>query len=290
MNQRHALALTLTVVVAAFAPRLALAQQVIPLWQNGAPGFESLKDMPEKAADWWVRDVHNPSLVKYAPAPGTANGTAVIIAPGGGHENLVYNAEGRDPALFLSKLGITAFVLKYRLARQSGSPYKLDIHPQQDGYRAIRLVRSRSAEFGIDPARIGMMGFSAGGEVVASVAYGSGAPGADARDAVDRVNGKPNFQILVYPGPLGVPATLPADAPPAFMIAAMDDPCCVKPILQLATMYQAAKVPAEVVLYAQGAHGFNMGQRSKLKGLHAWPERMADWLLDSGWLAPKTGK
>ncbi len=279
--QRLMLALTTSILV-----QFAHAQEVIPLWPHGAPGFEQLKDEPEQAADWWVRHINNPSLVVYRPAPGTANGMAMVIAPGGGHANLVFNSEGRDPALFLAKLGVTAFVLKYRLAREAGSPYRLDVHPRQDAYRAIRTVRSRSAEFGIDPRRIGMMGFSAGGEVVASVAYASGAPEAGATDPIDRTNGKPNFQVLVYPGPLGIPEQVPADAPPAFMVAAMDDPCCVKPLLALATRYQAAKVPADVHLYFKGDHAFNMGQRSTQKGLRDWPQRLADWLLDAGWMTP----
>jgi acetyl esterase/lipase len=271
----------------------ALAQepQTIYLWKNGAPGFEKLKNKPESAQDWWVRDIHNPSIVVYTPVKSSANSTAVLIAPGGGHRNLVFNAEGRDAALFFNKLGITAFVLKYRLARQEGSPYSLDIHPQQDAYRALRTIRSRANEFGIDPNKIGFMGFSAGGEVVASVAYTSGDGDTTAKEPIDRANGKPNFQILVYPGPLWIPTTIDANAPPAFMVAAMDDACCAKPIIDLVQLYHAAKVPAEIHLYAKGDHAFNMGHRTTLKGLHAWPDRLADWLEDSGYIpASKTAE
>lgn len=260
---------------------IAEEPEVIHLWKNGAPGFEKLKNIPESAQDWWVRDINNPSIVVFKPTQQLTNGTAILIAPGGGHRNLVFNSEGRNAALFLNKLGITAFVLKYRLARQEGSPYSLDIHPQQDAYRAMRTIRSRAKEFGIDPNKIGIMGFSAGGEVVASVAYASGDGDAKAKDPIDRVNGKPNFQILVYPGPLWVPTSIDANAPPAFMVAAMDDACCAKPIIDLAQLYQAAKIPAEIHLYAKGDHAFNMGQRTTLKGLHNWPDRLADWLEDS---------
>lgn len=270
-------------VIFTLSTALAIADEpeVIYLWKNGAPGFEALKNKPESAQDWWVRDINNPSLVVFKPAKEIANGTAILIAPGGGHRNLVFNAEGRDTALFLNKLGITAFVLKYRLARQEGSPYSLDIHPQQDAYRAMRTIRSRAKEFAIDPNKIGIMGFSAGGEVVTSVAYAVGDGDAKAKDPIDRVNGKPNFQILVYPGPLWIPTKIDASAPPAFMVAAMDDACCAKPIIDLAQLYQAAKIPAEIHLYAKGDHGFNMGYRTSLKGLHAWPDRLADWLEDS---------
>ena len=141
----------------------------ISLWENGAPGFENRKDEPEQAKDWWVRNIHNPSITAYFPEK--PNGMAVLICPGGGHENLVFNSEGRDAAEYFTSIGVTAFVLKYRLAREVGSPYKLETHVKQDAERAMRLIRSKAAEFKLDPTRIGAMGFSAGGEVVALVAY-----------------------------------------------------------------------------------------------------------------------
>lgn len=256
--------------------------QQIPLWPNGAPGFENRREEPEQAQDWWVRNIHNPSLTVYLSSKEQANGAAVVICPGGGHSALVFNSEGRDAAIFLNSIGVTAFVLKYRLARETGSPYALDKHPREDAYRALRLVRNRAQEWGIDPNRLGMMGFSAGGEVVAMVAYASGAGDPNAPDPIDRLSGKPNFQILIYPGPLGIPQTLSADAPPAFLLAAIDDPCCAEPALRLLQMYHAAKLRAEAHLYAQGAHAFNMGKRSQLRTISAWPQRLADWMADSG--------
>lgn len=255
--------------------------EVIELWKKGAPGFEKLKKEPENFTNGLVRHVNNPSLVVYKPAPELANGVAIIIAPGGAHEKLTVYSEGRDPAEFFNQLGITAYVLKYRLAREPNSPYSLDIHPQEDAYRALRTLRYRAKELHLDPNKIGIMGFSAGGEVVAKVAYGSGEGNPKAKDPIDRENGKPNFQILVYPGPLFVPETLPADAPPAFMVAAIDDACCSNPIVQLTKLYHDAKIPAEVHLYAQGGHAFTMGQRSKLKSVHSWSDRLVDWMIDS---------
>lgn len=264
--------------------------ETIHLWKKGAPGFEKLKDIPESAKDWWVRDINNPSIVVFKPEKELANGTAILVVPGGGHQNLVYNSEGKAPAEFLTKLGITVFVLKYRLVFQENSPYSIDIHPQQDAYRAMRTIRSRAVEFGIDPNKLGIMGFSAGGEVVASIAYAAGNGDPKAKDPVDRANGKPNFQILVYPGPRWIPTSLDPAAPPAFMVAAMDDACCAKPIIDLAQLYQVAKIPAEIHLYAKGDHAFNMGQRTTLKGLHDWPQRLADWLIDSKWIPSPTAK
>lgn len=273
------------VMLSLFAAPVVLAQspRVISLWEHGAPGFEKLKDEPEQAKDWWVKHINYPSMVVYPAPKEIATGAAVLIAPGGGHKALVFNAEGVDAALFLNKLGITAAVLKYRLAREEGSPYSLDVHPKQDAYRAMRLLRSRSKELGIDSDKIGVMGFSAGGEVAASIAYAAGDGDSKAADAVDRLNGKPDFQILVYPGPLWIPTSLDQHAPPAFMVAAMDDECCSKPIIDLAQLYHAAKIPAEIHLYARGDHAFNMGQRTKLVGLSKWPDRLADWLVDSGY-------
>ena len=191
-----------------------------------------------------------------------------------------------EPALFLNSLGVAAFVLKYRLSREENSPYSLEKHPRQDAYRAMRLVKSRAKEWGIDPARVGMLGFSAGGEVVAMVAYANGQGDAKAADPIDRLNGKPDFQMLIYPGPLGIPDTINSTAPPAFLLAANNDVCCSEPIVKLLKNYRAAHVPVEVHIYTQGSHGFNMGQRSKLASISTWPQRMADWLADNNILDP----
>lgn len=260
------------------------APKLIPLWSNGAPGFENKRDEPESAKDYWVKNIHNPSLQVFAPPAGKANGTAVVVCPGGGFRLLVYNAEGVQPAEYLAKLGITVFVLKYRLPREEGSAYSLDKHPREDALRAIRQVRSRAKEYGIDPTRVGMLGFSAGGEVVASVAYTSGKGDPQAQDPIDRLDGRPDFQMLIYPGPLGIPETVPADAPPAFLLAANDDPCCGVTTASLLIKYREAKRPVEAHLYTKGDHGFNMGDRSPLQSIKSWPQRMADWLGDNGYL------
>ena len=260
------------------------APQQIYLWQNGAPGFENRKNEPEQAKDWWVRNVHNPSITAFFPEKEKANGTAVVICPGGGHRNLVYNAEGRDAALFFNSLGITAFVLKYRLFREEGSPYTFEKDVKMDAYRAMRLVRSHAKEWNIDTTRVGMMGFSAGGEVVTAIAYDANARDTKSNDAVDRLNGRPDFQILIYPGPLGIPETVTANAPPAFLLAANNDECCSEPILKLTTAYRKAKAPVELHLYSVDKHAFNMGNRSTYASIKGWPQRLADWLTDNGYM------
>lgn len=278
----HAMYKIIACIILFVVPVVLLAQQpvVMPLWPNGAPGFEDLRNTPEEAKDYWVRHINNPSIAVYLPPKEKANGTAVVICPGGGHRLLVYNAEGVEPAQFLNSLGVTAIVLKYRLGRDTGQPYNVDIHPRQDAYRAMRLVRSHAAEWGIDTGRLGIMGFSAGGEVVDMVAYAPGNGDPAAKDPVDRLNGKPNFQILIYPGPGYIPDSIPATTGPAFLLAANDDPCCSEPTIKLLQLYRAAKVPVELHLFKQSGHGFNMGKRSKLVSIKSWPQRLADWMGD----------
>jgi acetyl esterase/lipase len=260
------------------------APQVIHLWENGAPGFENRKDIPEQAQDYWVRNVNNPSITVYLPPREKATGTAVLIAPGGGFRELVFNAEGKQAAEFLNSIGVAAFALKYRLPGEQGSPYTPD-NVRQDAYRAMRLIRSRAREWNIDPDRVGMLGFSAGGAVIGMVAYAPGDGDPAAPDPIDRLNGRPNFQMLVYPGG-PVPEKLPPDSPPAFLLAANDDEYgCDKVTLDIYQKLRAAGVRVEAIFLAQGKHAFNMGDRSSLVTVRSWPQRMADWMKDSGYLA-----
>ncbi|UOE50255.1 alpha/beta hydrolase [Mucilaginibacter sp. SMC90] len=284
--------LRICLILALFVlPFAGMAQDaVIPLWPNGAPGFENRRNEPEQAKDYWVKNIHNPSLTVFLPPKDKANGAAVVVCPGGGHRLLVYTAEGVDPARYLNSLGVTVFVLKYRLGRDTLSPYKIDVHAKQDGYRAMRLVRSKAAEYGLDTNRIGMMGFSAGGEVVDMVAYGEGKADPKAADPIDRLTARPSFLIQIYPGPLYIPDKLPYDAPPAFLLAADDDVCCSPSVVKLLQRYREAKIPVEVHIYTQGDHGFNMGNRSKLQSISTWPQRMADWLADNNYLHPVAAK
>lgn len=264
---------------------VAQAQQAeevtIPLWEKGAPGFEARRDEPEEHKDWWYKNIHNPSLTVFAPAPGKANGTAVIVAPGGGHRELVFNPEGVEPAQYLASLGITAFALKYRLFREPGSKYTIE-NTAEDIQRAMRTVRARAAEWHIDPDRIGVMGWSAGGEVAALVAYPPVAGNAKSPDPIERVSARPNFQILIYPGPLGIPEKIPADAPPLFLLGADDDENVSGVLFDLAGKYHAAHASVETHIYAQGKHAFNMGQRSEYVSIRRWPQRLAEWLEDRG--------
>ncbi|WP_296950741.1 alpha/beta hydrolase [uncultured Massilia sp.] len=270
----------------------ALAQQpaaapVVKLWPDGAPGSGQRRAEAEKVADGvYFSNIHDPSLTVSRADPRHANGAAVVIVPGGGHRMLVFQNEGMVAAKTLNRIGVSAFVLKYRLARDQGSTYDIERDAAADLRRAVRWVRAHAAEYGIDPKRIGTMGFSAGGELVALVADNPEPAAPGKRDALDAVSSRPDFQVLVYPGPLGSPAKAAKGAPPAFIVAGSKDTCCMPPALGLYQQLVASGVSAELHLYADTDHAFNMGQRGERVSLQHWPDRLADWLADGGWLVP----
>jgi acetyl esterase/lipase len=278
------------VIAFALAAVLALpvsAQTTVKLWPGAAPGSERRHGEAEKVRDGvYVSNVHEPSLTVYPADPRHANGAAVIVVPGGGHRILVMVNEGQMPARALNRFGVTAFVLKYRLARDEGSGYGIETHGAADLRRAVRWVRANAARYGVDPRRIGVMGFSAGGELVSLVADNP-EPAASALDAVDRVSGRPDFQVLIYPGTLGVPAKAVKDAPPAFIAAGSNDKCCAPPAIGLYQQLVAAGVSAELHMYADTDHGFNLAARSERVSIARWPDRLHDWLGDGGWLVPR---
>jgi acetyl esterase/lipase len=267
---------------------LALAAQEAPpvvfLWTNGAPGFEFRKDIPEAGTRSMLKSVDNPSLTVFLPPKDKANGAAVVVCPGGGFFQLSFVDEGTDAAKFLNSNGVAAFVLKYRLPRLPNSVYTMN-HPHEDGLRAMRLVRSRAGDWGLDTNRIGMMGFSAGGEVVSMTAFGDNQGLTNAPDPIDQTGARPNFIIEIYPGGGGIPQALPPTAPPGFLLVANDDNH-TESVLKLFTLYRAAKIPVEVHVITQGAHAFGMGSRSKFTSIREWPQRMADWMADNNVLHP----
>ena len=271
-----------------FIAQIVFAQQtgnpVIYLWANGAPGFESKKDIPEEAKDWWVKNINNPSLTVYAAPKEKATGAAVIICPGGGHNKLVITSEGKEAAEYFNSIGITAFVLKYRLFREDKSPYTVE-NTLQDGRRAVRVVRQQAAAYNIDTNRVGLMGFSAGGELAAWVGFNTPKENLIKTDDVDNIKCSPDFLVLVYPGPLAVPDSLCSSTPPLFMVAANDDECCSEPLLKITALYRKAHAKVEMLLYAQGNHAFNMGKRSKLKSINTWPQQLTNWIVDSGFIS-----
>lgn len=280
---RLALALLLATCLAApaqsqYAP---VTPTVAAIWPNGAPGSERRRTEPEVAKDYWVANVHNPSLTIYRPA--RQNGAALIVIPGGAHRQIVWTTEGANVGPALNRYGLTVFVLKYRLAREEGSKYTI-LDAATDVRRAVRWVRAHAGDYGIDPHRVGIMGFSAGGELVSLVADNR-LPATRAIDAVDRIDDRPDFQVLVFPGPIGVPADDVAHAPPAFIVAGSLDECCAKPAITLYEQLRTAKRSAELHMYAGAGHAFNLDESNRISIIH-WPDRLADWLADEGLLDP----
>jgi endo-1,4-beta-xylanase len=271
----------------------------IRLWPNGAPGSEGVTapevSMPPtnaKYPGWPSRFTvtHYPSIYVFLPPADKATGAAMIVAPGGGHTQLVIEKEGWEIADWLNANGIAAFVLKYRLARAPGSTYTLPEHVYADAARAMRLVRSRAREWKIDPARIGFAGFSAGGEVAGMIGtkFDGGKP--DARDSIERYSSRPDFTVLVYPWyrpganrPDAEPLfPVPSDAPPVFLVCADDDRSHVEPTVKFYLELEAKKIPAEMHIYASGGHGFALRPAQKPAPVTGWPERLKEWLAERG--------
>lgn len=270
---------------AALAQSAASIPERIHLWGNGAPGFEDRASIPEISREYWTRNINNPSVTYYPAREERRTGAAVIIMPGGAHEFLVITSEGDDTARWFAERGIAAFVLRYRLARGKDSPIYTFDHARQDATRAVQLVRSRASAYSINPERIGVVGFSAGGELARAAAVSPYPAPVGSSDPVDRISPRPDFGILIYPGPMHGPENITKDGPPLLLVAANDDACCSQPAIDLMQAYRRAGASAELHLYAGGGHAFNMGQRTPFTSLRHWPDRITDWMSDRGWLS-----
>jgi acetyl esterase/lipase len=253
-----------------------------PLWEKGAPGSESRAAEPEKQEGSNVMNVHVPTITPYIPTENNT-GVAVIIAPGGGHSKLCLGHEGYALAEWFRDHGISAFVLKYRLAREKGSTYTIQDHAMADARRAIRTVRSHAAEWGIKPDRIGIMGFSAGGELAAFAAMKNDPGQPDAADVIERASSRPDFQALIYPGTSNL-FSAEEGMPPVFIACGYGDrPDISEGMASLYLKYKAAGVKAELHIYSNAGHGFGYRPGTKTAA-GRWPERFTEWLTDSGFL------
>ncbi|WP_420381799.1 alpha/beta hydrolase [Novosphingobium sp.] len=277
-------------------PREALTLRTMPLWDGPAPG--ALGTRPQ--------DV--PTLTVITPGETTSFGTAVIVAPGGGYQALASSLEGRQVADWFAAHGVTAFVLTYRL-----TPFGYG-HPTQltDAKRAIRWVRAHAGDYGVDPSRIGMIGFSAGGHLTAMAETQFDGGDGSAADPVERVSSRPDFAVLGYAaialsdnrwnsrgliGPKTPPAALPqlnpaahvrADTPPTFLWATTTDE--LVPSTNATLMYDAliaAKVPAELHIFAKGRHGMGLGMTDP--ALSVWPTLLQNWLDGLGMIGAHVG-
>lgn len=268
---------------ATISPARAAAGPVVVLWPNGAPGSEGKTGDEKTDERGFISNIHRPSLTVYLPAAGKATGAAVLVIPGGGHRFLAIDHEGYNVAAWLSEHGIAAFILKHRLAREEGSTYKIEKESLQDAERAMRLIRSRATEWGVDPSRLGVMGFSAGGELAALVAARGGPGVADAADPIDRLGSQAAFQVLIYPG--NSKAIIPTkDSPPAFLACGYKDrPDISEGLAEVYLRFKRAGVPAELHIFAESGHGFGV-RAANPPPSGDWPMRFREWMVAGGFL------
>jgi acetyl esterase/lipase len=239
-----------------------------------------------------LTDVTKPSITIYRPAKEKDTGAAMLICPGGGYWNLFWELEGEEVATWLNSLGVTGIILKYRVPRRpdevKGEPAR---RPLQDAQRAVSLVRSRAKEWGIDPQRIGMVGFSAGGHLAIATATSFEKRTYEPQDDVDKISCRPDFAILAYSGylkakdkdELAPGLRIPKETPPVFLVHGGED--LISPPEHSLFMYLALKragVSAELHIYANTAHDFAV--RSGDRPYATWTKSCADWLKDQGFL------
>jgi acetyl esterase/lipase len=269
--------------------------EILQLWPGQAPGETAPpgEDHIEKGS---VVNVTRPTLAVYRPAKDKDTGAAVVVAPGGGYRVLAITHEGTDVAAWLTSIGVTAVLLRYRVPRRpDDSEDKL---PLQDAQRAISLVRSKATEWGVDPARIGMLGFSAGGHLVANTSTNFDRRAYEPVDDADKAACRPDFAVLVYPGgildkqdkeKLREQIRVSKETPPSFLVVSTDDAGSAPGTVRLYLALRAAGVPAELHVYATGGHGY--GMRKVDKPCATWPQRCEEWMRSRGLLkAPESGK
>lgn len=287
MTCRSFLAASTLLLSAAIA--VAAEPEVVYLWPNGAPGSEGKTGtestrIAQPNGDRVVSGMHKPSITVYRPSGTGKTLAAVVIAPGGGHRELWTDHEGHNIAKWLSERGVTAFVLKYRLAREKDSTYTIEGSSLDDTQRAIRVIKSRAQEWGLHPDRIGVMGFSAGGELAALAALRHDTTKSAASDEADRLSARPAFQALIYPAiPSGM--QLSKDMPPAFLACGENDRTNISQGLpELYLAMKKAGMSAELHVYAKVGHGFGLRAQTKSPS-QLWIERFHEWMGAQGFLA-----
>lgn len=266
----------------------------LDLWPGPAPGENGSigAEKAEQAGKEGIARITNvtkPTITIYRPDRAIDTGAAIVICPGGGYNILAYEHEGEQVAEWLKSIGVTGVLLKYRVPRREGTPK--DQPPPQalmDAQRALSLVRSKAADWGIDPRRIGILGFSAGGHLGAWAATHSDKRSYEPLDAVDKVDCRPDFAVLIYPGgvfkkgALAPEIHVTSQTPPMFLAHAGDDRVTPENSVQLYLALKQAGVPAELHIYASGGHGF--GMRKSDKPCATWPQRCEDWMRSQGLL------
>jgi acetyl esterase/lipase len=275
------------------------AEPPIRLWPGAAPGDKGglgeEKDTT-KPSDNLIAgrpvirlgDVSVPTITVYRAPSDRNTGTAVVVCPGGGYNILAMDLEGTEVCEWLNSIGVTGVLLKYRVPAREGGPRHAA--PLQDAQRAMGIVRSHAKDWAIDPGRIGVLGFSAGGHLCAALSAAAGGRSYARVDDADDVSCSPDFQMLIYPGglvphggdSLGPEVAVTSATPPTFLAMAQDDPVRVENALAYALALQQAKVPMELHVYPTGGHGY--GLRPAKDFVTTWPQRAADWMRSRGLL------
>lgn len=273
----------------------------VELWPDGLPAGAAQLDparvaeLQKRSTEEWITYVGQPTLTVMQPEEGRRNGCAVIVCPGGGYNGLAWKKEGIEIAEWLNSLGVTAFVLQYRVPRRD--PERPWFEPLQDAQRAIRYVRHEAKRWGIDPHRIGILGFSAGGHLSAMASMHYQKPAYEAQDAIDQESCRPDFTVLVYAAYLGDPndqtrlsrlVHVDSNTPPAFMVVTWDDRWRGLHAGLLLAEYKKAGVLAECHVFARGGHGYGL-RPSEHPVSRAWPRLCAAWMKELGLLGRLQG-
>ena len=305
MPMKHALVAFAAGAWLAAAATLCAQDARLPLYTGSAPNSKTTtaKEQVENRDIRWITQVQEPDIAVFLPSKRFASGQAIVICPGGGYGGLAYDLEGTDIAKYLNSIGVAGIVLKYRLpaADSSIEPHKT---PAMDARRAMRLVRANAVRWNIDPGRIGVMGFSAGGHLAATLGTHFDAGDPAAADPVDRQSSRPDFMVLMYPVISFTDAVTHAgsrrallganppqdlvrfysaelqvndDTPPTFLVHANDDSGV--PVENALLMYQSLRrqhISAELHILSEGGHGFGLGVNNRHVG--SWTDSLSQWL------------
>ncbi len=267
---------------------------VIDLWPGKVPGETAEPVEEPKPGEKGIRritSVSRPTIIVSRPPQEKDTGAAVIVCPGGGYRILAAEHEGTDVAAWLTSIGMTAVLLKYRVPQRPGDGENR--LPLQDAQRALSVVRTRSAEWGVDPARIGLLGFSAGGHLTANASTNSDRRAYEPVDDADKASCRPDFAVLIYPGGvldrqdkerLSAQIRITKDTPPSFLVVSGDDRGAAPGTLRLYQALRDAGVSAELHVYATGGHGY--GMRKSEQPWAAWSLRCEEWMKSRGLLKP----
>ena len=272
----------------------------LPVWPKGAPEDITL-DEPEKDRTTpednlvdgryvaRIGNITEPTLTFY-PAPASKNtGTTVLVCPGGGYWIVAYDLEGIEVCQWLNSIGVNAALLKYRVPRREGR----EKHEAalEDAARSMQIIRSHAREWNLDPNKVGVLGFSAGGHLSATLSNTASMPMIEGYDSMEGVRVRPDFTVLIYPAYLVIkeendaisPEVQPTkDTPPTFISISMDDPVRVEGAIRYALELKTHGVPAELHIYPEGGHGY--GLRRTQNPVTTWPDRVEDWMRFSGLL------